>query len=495
MRTILLLTFSLLILGAYTKTAEEWKSRVIYQIITDRFSRSNNDNSACTDLGKYCGGTFKGIQNNLDYIQDAGFNAIWISPVVENTENGYHGYWTKNLYNINEHFGTEQDLKDLINACHERDIWVMVDIIANHVGYAPVPDFSSITPFNDPSHYNPSVSCDDVPSWDKDAFEKCWLAGLPDLNQENPFVRKTLLEWISNTVQEYGFDGIRLDALRHVSRSFWSEFSQAAGVFTIGEVFDYDIPYLASYQGSVDSLLNFPFYSTMRYVFEKHGSMSTFEGYYGGATATWKDITVLGNFVDNHDIPRFLDNNPDVAGFKSALGFSMCSVGIPTVYYGDEQGFGGGADPGNREALWNNMDRDNEFYKFVKQINTFRKNSAFWKNEQVQRYSDDSFYSFSRGEHMFAFTNKLETQTRTITYHSYTEGTSLCNVFHPKDCVQVKDGKFDITLLAGEMKILSPMINNQNEPALGSWQKIKAAFADGVSLNIARMSSYTRVSQ
>lgn len=135
-----------------SKTKEEWKTRSIYQLLTDRFARTNGDTSGC-DLSQYCGGTFKGIANNLDYIQDMGFNAIWISPIVENTANGYHGYHMKNLYNINPYFGTEQDLIDLVNECHKRDIWVMVDVVANHAGVVGT-DYSQIYPFNDASHYH-----------------------------------------------------------------------------------------------------------------------------------------------------------------------------------------------------------------------------------------------------------------------------------------------------------------------------------------------------
>ncbi len=134
------------------KTKEEWKTRVIYQVITDRFERTNGDTSGC-DLHNYCGGTFKGLMNNLDYITDMGFNAIWISPILENTPGSYHGYHMTNLYNINPNFGTEQEFIDLINACHSKDLWIMVDIVANHSG--PVgTDYKRVYPFNDASHYH-----------------------------------------------------------------------------------------------------------------------------------------------------------------------------------------------------------------------------------------------------------------------------------------------------------------------------------------------------
>ena len=95
---LLLVTFLSFFRTIFSKTAEEWKSRVVYQIITDRFAKSDGDSTPCSDFTKYCGGTFKGIQNNLDYIEELGFNAIWISPVVANADNGYHGYWAKDLY-------------------------------------------------------------------------------------------------------------------------------------------------------------------------------------------------------------------------------------------------------------------------------------------------------------------------------------------------------------------------------------------------------------
>ena len=99
------------------------------QILTDRFAKSGGDaNAPCGDLSDYCGGTFQGILDKLDYIQGLGANAIWISPIPEQTDKGYHGYWQKNLYGINPHFGTSSDLKRLITECHQRDIWVMLDV-------------------------------------------------------------------------------------------------------------------------------------------------------------------------------------------------------------------------------------------------------------------------------------------------------------------------------------------------------------------------------
>jgi len=160
--------------------AAAWKKRAVYQLVTDRFARGSGDRSSC-DLGRqpyYCGGDFQGIINNLKYIKDLGFDAIWISPVVDNTDNGFHGYWARDWNKINDHFGGEQGLKNLVAAAHSMDIWVMVDVVANHVG--PVGfDYSSIKPFNSGDHYHDNC---DIKDWgNQNQVENCRLAGLPDL--------------------------------------------------------------------------------------------------------------------------------------------------------------------------------------------------------------------------------------------------------------------------------------------------------------------------
>ena len=113
-------------------TAEEWKTRSIYQLLTDRFSLPNSSTAPCRDHNDYCGGTYSGVLQHLDYIADLGFSAIWISPVPKNYPRCYHGFSAVDLYTLNPHFGTEAELKALIAECHRRDIWVMVVSLHRH---------------------------------------------------------------------------------------------------------------------------------------------------------------------------------------------------------------------------------------------------------------------------------------------------------------------------------------------------------------------------
>ena len=155
-----------------------WKKRTIYQVLTDRFWRNNGDTALC-NLHNYCGGDFDGISKKLQYIKDLGFDAIWISPVVDNSDGGYHGYWARNWEKVNSHFGDESALKRLVDAAHAMGIWVMVDVVANHV--APIEhDYSQIYPFNKQEHYHNDC---DINDWNNQwQVENCRLARLPDLD-------------------------------------------------------------------------------------------------------------------------------------------------------------------------------------------------------------------------------------------------------------------------------------------------------------------------
>ena len=437
MKTAHILLFCLII-SISTKTKDQWKSRSIYQVLTDRFARTSGSGSC--NLSKYCGGSYKGIQSKLDYIKGMGFDAIWISPIVENTAGSYHGYHLTNLYKLNTNFGTEDDLKNLITDCHKKDIWVMVDVVANHVG--PVgTDFSKITPFNKAEHYHDWC---DITDWSNQwQVENCRLCGLPDLKQENTWVTEKLLSWITDIVKKYNFDGIRIDTIMEVPKSFWDKFRKSAGVFQIGEAFDGRLDYVADYQNHLDSVFNYPLYYTIKSSF--CGSFRNLEGYFMNSRSHFPHPEYMATFVENHDNPRFLNQCNDVGKFTNAAIFSLLWEGIPVFYYGGEQYFKGGADPNNREPLWNNYNTKSTLYGLLKITNTLRKNVKIWNYKIVQRYADENFYAFTRGNVLACFTN-TKSLKRTITYHEFKNGDKLCNVLYNGDCVTVTNGKIDIVM-------------------------------------------------
>jgi len=435
MKYILLL---ILLISISCKSKEEWKKRSIYQLLTDRFARSS-DTGSC-NLSQYCGGNYQGLIKHLDYIKGMGFDAIWISPFVENTEGSYHGYHMINLYKLNPHFGTEDDFKQLVSECHSRDIWVMLDVVANHVG--PVgTDYSKITPFNDASHYHDVCQIQDWKNqWQ---VENCRLADLPDLKQENEFVANTLYQWIHDVIQKYDIDGIRIDTIMEVPKWFWDKFRESAGVFQIGEAFNGDIDYVADYQNHLDSVFNYPLYYVIQNSF--CGSFRNLESYWFNSRSHFPAPEYTSVFVENHDNERFLHRCNDRNKFTNAVVFSLLWEGVPVFYYGGEQYYAGGADPNNREPLWDNYNTGTDLYKILGKVNEIRKKESIWDKTIVQRYADDNFYSFSRGNVLTCFTNVNSLQ-RTITYHEFQEGDKLCNILSDGDCVYVQGGSININM-------------------------------------------------
>eukprot|EP01102_Stenamoeba_stenopodia_P013174 TRINITY_DN4238_c0_g1_i1.p1 TRINITY_DN4238_c0_g1~~TRINITY_DN4238_c0_g1_i1.p1 ORF type:complete len:467 (+),score=100.77 TRINITY_DN4238_c0_g1_i1:205-1605(+) len=461
--SVLFVLLALLFVGVHSATKEQWYSRTIYQLLTDRFAQDTFSTNGCDNLSDYCGGTWQGITNNLDYITGMGFDAIWISPVVLNTPEGYHGYWAQDITQVNPNFGTQQDLINMVNAAHSKGVWVMLDLVINHVGSnAPL---SSIVPFNDPSYYH---NCSNCPSGCQiqdytcftEQLEDCRLAGLPDLDQSNEFVNQTFLKWIETMISTYGFDGLRVDTVPEVNPAFWPAFMKASNdIYFVGEVFS-DMQCSQQYSQMISSVLGYPMVFNIRDVFGNGNSFSelnqTLDQVFGG----FADPDAVGTFIDNHDNPRWLNLYPNVVNYKAALTFLLMSRGVPIVYYGTEQEFNGGNDPANREVLWpSSYSTSAELYVYLQTVINYRKTAQIWQyTQQIQRYLDDQFLAFTRGLTFVALTNQGNDLVRTITYHPYQNGQKLCNLFYPtQDCITVTNGQFQVYLNNGENKIYYPV--------------------------------------
>ena len=444
---------AMMLAGAMAGDTAAWKQRSVYQVLTDRFARSDGSTNACGSLSNYCGGDYQGMIRELDYIKGMGFDAIWISPIVDNIDGGYHGYWARNWEELNTNFGSADDLKALVNAAHEKDIWVMVDVVANHSG--PVgDDFSQIYPLNHSEHYHSDCDINWNDQW---SVENCRLAGLPDINHENDYVRGYLKDWIKGIVETYNFDGIRIDTIPEVPKDFWKEYGEAAGVFQMGENFNGDPAYVGPYQDYLTALFNYPMFYTISDVFGSHKSMYGIRNRYNEESSHFKDIDALGVFVDNHDNARFLNRySGNKTGLRQAEVFALTSRGIPFTYYATEQYYAGGNDPNNRESIWQDMDTSSDLYQIIAKVNAQRKASEIWNESYVERYVDDSFFAYSRGEFLVALTNNGGTQERKVTYHPFNEGDTVCNIFYPTTDCQTVSGGVDVYLANGESKIYVP---------------------------------------
>ncbi|KAG0650881.1 Taka-amylase A [Hyphodiscus hymeniophilus] len=352
---------------AAVPTVNDWRSRSIYQVITDRFARPDGSITAPCVLkeNQYCGGTWQGIIDKLDYIQGMGFTAIWISPVVAQINGsaasgeGYHGFWTRDMTTLNSNFGTEDDLKQLAQAVHDRDMLLMVDAVLNNFAYAgPGNDtvYSDFIPFNKKEYFHPFCYISNY--FNDTNAQTCWLGddtmSLPDLDQDNDFVATYLEQWTAGMVANYSIDGFRIDAAKHVSRTYWAEFEPEVEVYTVGEALDGNATTACVFMSqALSGILNYPMWYSINDTFMNSSApVSGIEIQYDIVTSECQDSTLLGTFTENQDQPRLANYTEDVSLLMNAMAFAMLTDGIPIIYYGAEQQFSGQKDPGNREALW-----------------------------------------------------------------------------------------------------------------------------------------------
>lgn len=436
---------------------------IIYFIMTDRFydgDSSNNYNVIPKDLGAYHGGDFKGITQKMDYLKELGVTAIWISPPYDNQSFGYHGYWVRDFYNTEEHFGTMEELRKLVKTAHAKGIKVLLDMVVNHTGLQHpwvtdeaykdwFHDTGTIRNFNDPNE-----------------LENGRLAGLPDLAQENPEVRKYFIENCKWWIEQTGVDGFRFDTVRHVPKDFWKELIQAIkkeypDFYIIGEVFDGNLQNVASYQSTgMDGMLDFPMYFAIHDVFARSSAMQRLVG----AINAGKNLPnrhLWGTFVDNHDVQRFIN----VAGrnrekkLQQAITFMMTYTGIPVIYYGTEIGLNGGADPDNRRDMeWG---KQSNIYPYLKKLINIRKNHPALTrgNFEILDY-DDNYISYVRQYEddviltVFNTMNKENVKEVLLTDSLSEKWNTAVDLLEQTKKYDVLGGKMKITLPPNGSKVL-----------------------------------------
>ncbi|KAJ5189681.1 Alpha-amylase [Penicillium cf. griseofulvum] len=469
---------------AIAATPAEWRSQSIYFMLTDRFARTDGSTTAACNTSdrKYCGGTWRGIIEKLDYIQGMGFTAIWITPVTgqltEDTKYGeaYHGYWQQDINSLNPNYGTADDLKALAAALHKRDMYLMVDVVANHMGYdgagADV-DFSKFNSFNDAKYFHPYCPITD---YNNDTMaQNCWLGdstvSLPDLNTQSKEVQNIWYDWVGKLVTDYSIDGLRVDTVKHVQKDFWPGYNKAAGVYCVGEVLNGNVDYTCPYQEVMDGVLNYPIYYPLLNAFQstKPGSMAALYDMINTVKSTCKDSTLLGNFLENHDNPRFASVTDDIALAKNAATFTIMTDGIPIVYAGQEQHYSSGEDPANREALWlSGFNTDSELYKLIAKANGARnqaiaKGANYTTYQNYPIYKDDNTIAMRKGddgEQVITVLTNLgvggKEYSLSIPETGFKAGDKLTEIVSCASVTVAEGGKVPVPMAGGEPRILLP---------------------------------------
>ena len=352
---------------------------VIYFLVTDRFENGDpaNDQGGI-DGGKldhgydpasemfYHGGDLRGVTQRLDYLEELGVTAIWITPVFGNlpvqtfgewTTASYHGYWIADFMKVDPHLGSEDDLRALIDEAHKRDIKIILDIVINHTAHVikyrechdsdyggpgkegpagdcvyrgtdEYPD-NAYTPYvdeknldvknpawlNDPAYYHNRGELD----YTGESFYWGDFSGLDDVFTEHPRVIEGMIEIYQYWIREFGIDGYRIDTAGHINNEFFSHFAPAIREhatahgrpeFTMfSEVVD-TVLKQRSYvtDGDLPAILDFDFQEAVANYVAKSGSAADLADFFNdGDYFIDHDSSPyqLPTFLGNHDLGRF----------------------------------------------------------------------------------------------------------------------------------------------------------------------------------------------
>lgn len=290
------------------------------------------------------------------------------------------------------------------------------------------------------------------------------IVSLPDVDTENPSVIKTYNDWIESLVSTFGVDGLRIDTVKHVQKSFWSGFKSAAGVFSIGEVFDGDASYTCAYQEQLDGLLNYPLYYPMIRAFQNsRGSMSSLSTAISTVQKSCRDPTLLGTFSENHDNARFLSLTNDLHLNMNVIAFTILAGGIPIIYQGQEQGFAGGNDPSNREALWTSaFSTKSALYTLIASLNQIRNHEVFSNPTYLTSptsvmYTDDHNIALRKGQIVSLFSNmgaNATNYTLTLTDQGFTANQGVVEIVSCKNLTVSKTGNLRVIVQQGMPQVI-----------------------------------------
>ncbi|NHW37226.1 alpha amylase N-terminal ig-like domain-containing protein [Paenibacillus aceris] len=368
------------------------KDAVFYQIFPERFA--NGDSAinppqveswgAQPTATNFFGGDLLGVMQHLNHLVELGVTAIYFTPLFEATTN--HKYDTRDYLKVDPQFGTNETLKQLVEACHQRGIRVLLDAVFNHCGktflpFIDVMEKGADSPYADWFHIKewPLRVKDGIPTYETFAFEPI----MPKLNTENEEVKAYLLEVAEFWIREIGIDGWRLDVANEVDHRFWRSFRDKVkrmnpDAYILGEIWHDAMMWLQGDQ--FDAVMNYPF-TTAVLDFVTTGKLdgAGFADAVGAQLASYPQQAneAAFNLLDSHDTPRLLTQcDGDKRRMKLAALLQFTFPGTPCIYYGDEVGMSGGGDPDCRRCMvWDASLQDRDLFEFYRRLIALRKSS------------------------------------------------------------------------------------------------------------------------
>ncbi|PWH15914.1 MAG: alpha-amylase [Anaerolineae bacterium] len=316
----------------------DWsRHAIVYHIFVDRFYPGDGKPWKTPDtLSGFYGGTLRGITQKLDYIQNLGFNVIWLSPIFPSPS--HHGYDATDYFSIEPRLGTLEDFQELLREAHTRQMRVLLDFVANHCSNQHPAFLAAQT-----DSHSPMCDWFTWQDWPKEYATYFGVREMPEFNLRRAPARQYLLEsarfWL-----EMGVDGFRLDYAYGPSHDFWAEFQRTCrqtrpDCWTFGEII-HTPETQRSYSGTMDGALDFLLCRALRETFgHRNWSPARFEAFLSQHEVFFPAWFSQPAFLDNHDMNRFLFiAQEDPAKLKLAALALFTLAGPPIVYYGTEVG-------------------------------------------------------------------------------------------------------------------------------------------------------------
>ena len=485
------------------KTPDFAKGNIIYHIFVDRFNRADGVKTkrkyrlhesfsespeVVSADGKYYaddffGGNFNGIREKLDYLEELGVGIIYLSPIFKAFSN--HRYDTGDYLKVDELLGTEDDLKRLLDAAHEKGMKIILDGVFNHSG-ADSLYFNKFGTYDSLGAYQSKSS----PYYDWYYFKKfpdeyaCWWGcdNVPDLNKSNKDYRALVFgkNGVVEKWQKLGADGWRLDVVDELPIDFVNLLikkikSVNKDALVIGEVWEDAStkvsygelrPYLLGDQ--LDGTMNYPFMNAI-IAYVRDGDEKFFKDTVQSILENYPKETVycLMNSLGTHDTVRIINALSDVRahgwskthklGYKlpdseyekakkklylaSVLQFTL--PGIPSIFYGDEAGLQGFDDPINRRPYpWGSEDK--EILAHYKKLGRIRRENRAVFSGGFNMRDENGLVAYERASGDDEILIAVNAGADDTTLFINKEYTSLYNNKEYKDVVDVPGGSFVI---------------------------------------------------
>ncbi|WP_291072614.1 glycoside hydrolase family 13 protein [Empedobacter sp. UBA5987] len=421
---------------------------MVYLIMPDRFANGDESNDSKKELtdkanrsipdGRH-GGDLRGIINNLDYLQNLGATAVWLTPVNEDNEkqHSYHGYAQTDFYKIDGRYGSNEDYRELSQKLNQRGMMLIQDYVTNHWGIShwmiqdlPSKDWIHTFPEGENgfrrSNYRTTTQFDpNASEIDKIGALNGWFdTTMPDINQANPLVLKYITQNAIWWMEYAELGGLRVDTYPYNNKEGMATWVKAItdeypNLNVVGEAWmhspahvsywqkDSKIAEIDNYNSYLPSVMDFPLFSELPKAIKEEeswdkGMIKLYNSFTNDFL--YPDINNMFVFMENHDTERWNEiMNGDVNDYK--LGLSLISTvrGIPQVYYGSEIGMRGDKSKGDaairqdfpggwksdKQSAFTNEGRTSEqktFHDFTAKLFNWRKNKEVIHSGKTKHY-------------------------------------------------------------------------------------------------------------